>query len=75
MNGKSITRWLAISVASPIGGFGGVLVADWLCRLTLGGLNAHGDVAAVLGTEALGVLIGASVLPFFIWYLTRQARS
>ena len=75
MKGKPILRWLAILVAMPVGGVCGMLAADYLCRLSLGGGNAHGDVAAVLGSDVLGALIGALLVPFCVWYFTRQIRS
>ena len=75
VSGKSIMRWLAVAVATPVGGFCGMVVADCLCRFALGGLNAHGDIATVLGAEALGILIGALLVPFCVWYFTRQVRS
>jgi hypothetical protein len=75
MNGKSVIRCLAISVTIPIGSYCGVLVADWLCRFLPGGGTSHGDIATVLGAEALGVLVGALLLPFCVWYITRRARN
>ena len=75
MNGKSIIRWLAVLVAIPVGGFCGLQVADYLCRFSLGGGNSHGDAVDVLGSDALGILISVLLVPFCVWYFTRQIRN
>ena len=61
-------------IAIPVGGFCGLLVTDWLWHVSGGG-NSHGEVADVLGSEALGILIGAlliSMLPVVFHPAERQ---
>ena len=71
MNGKRILRWLAILIAIPLGGFWGLLVTDWLWHISGRG-NSHGDVANVLGSDVLGVLVGALLIPYCLWHFTRR---
>jgi hypothetical protein len=49
-----------------------MLVADWLCRIALGAGRSHGDVAGVLGADAIGLVVGALFVPCCVWYLTRR---
>lgn len=73
MKGKHILRVLAIWAGIPAGGFCGLQVADYYDRWSLGGGNGHGQAAEVLGDDALGVLLGAILVPFCIWYLTQPS--
>ncbi|MEJ0089930.1 MAG: hypothetical protein WDM80_09330 [Limisphaerales bacterium] len=78
MNGKAIIRWLAVSVAIPVGGFCGFIAGYYSCLgiLSLQSMgNSHDDIYTVLGAGGLGMLIGAFLIPFCIWYFTRQERS
>jgi hypothetical protein len=75
MKTKSLLLRFAIMVAVPIGGLCGMQVADWLYCFTSGGGNSHGDIAGRLGSDALGIVIGAVLLPYVLWYFTRHGSS
>lgn len=77
MKPKGLVRWLGVVVAIPAGGFVGFLAAYYLCLgvlYLLGKGNSHNDMFTVVAAGMLGLPVGALLLPFCAWFITRERR-
>ena len=77
MNPKTVLRWLGVVVAIPAGGFCGFIFGYYLCLgflLLQGKGTSHNDMFTVVAAGGLGVPFGALLLPFCVWFFTRQPR-
>jgi hypothetical protein len=69
------SRWLWILGAVPAGGIVGFFSGYYLAAIILevqGMGNSHNDIYTVLGSGALGMIIGAVLLPIIAWAWTRR---
>lgn len=72
---KGFSRWLWILGAVPAGGIVGFFCGYYLAGAILliqGKGSSHDDMYTVVGSGALGMIIGAVLLPIIAWAYTRR---
>jgi hypothetical protein len=75
---KGFSKWLWIVGAVPAGGIVGFFCGYYLAYAILvaqGMGNSHNDMYTVVFSGALGMLVGAVLLPIIAWaYARRRAK-
>jgi hypothetical protein len=75
MNRRETFRKIAIFAAIPCGGILGFICGGDICEGILhlqGRGNSHNDMFPVVASAMFGVILGAILLPFSIWFFTRK---
>jgi hypothetical protein len=75
---KGFWRWFWVLAAAPAGAAAGFICGYYLAYgiLVVQGMgNSHNDMYACVFSGALGMLVGALLLPIIAWVLTRGRQQ